>query len=298
MKMKKALILLLILPMLSLIIADAFGEPGTTIGVEPLILDPTLAAGSTFTVEIWIRNAIDLVGVEFKLSYNTAILTATQIQYGGIFGPTHFLLTSKIYDSAGYLHYSDMQWFLEPGISGDAKAAIITFKVDSEGETVLDLYNTKLGNSVPMPIEHDAIDGFCSTRWPSGTLPSDVYVGLNTGFVADRHLTISKDGTIQTLTGQIENMGAVPTLARVRFKVLLFGGPIPGGDMIAPIDPILPGQSVKLSKNLDVTTLERPAEYTVEVWVEYYSFTGWTLGRHGDPLGAKTSMSLFFKLED
>lgn len=297
--MRKAFILLVVASMLSMVIANALGAPTTMIAVEPgTTLNPALEPGSTFTVEIWVHDVADLAGAEFKLSYNTAILTATTIAYGGIFGATYFPLISKIYDSAGYLHYALMEYFGEPGFTGDGRVATITFKVDTEGESILDLYATLLGTSAAQPIDHIAVDGFFSSRWPSGTLPSDVYVGLTTALIEKRHLKISKDGTTQTLTGQIENMGLVPVKARVHFRVLLLGAPVPGGDLISTVDPVLPGETLRVPVSLDVTTLDRPAEYTVEIWVEYFGFSGWTLGRHGDPLGTKTTITVFFKLED
>jgi len=285
--------------MLSMMIANALGEPTTMIAVEPATtLNPALEPGSTFTVEIWVRDVADLAGAEFKLNYDTTILTATTIAYGGIFGATYFPLTSKIYDASGYLYYAIMEYFGEPGFTGDGRVATITFTVDSEGESILALYATILGNSAAQPIDHIAVNGFASTRWPSGTLPSDVYVGLTAALIENRHMKIAKDGTTQTLTGQIENMGLVPVKARVHFRVLLLGAPVPGGDLISTVDPVLPGETLRLSVSLDVTTLDRPAQYTVEVWVEYFGFEGWTLGRHGDPLGAKTTITASFKLED
>jgi len=302
MKMRKAFILLLIVSVLSTVIIGAKAEPMTTIGVEPpVLLDPTLEQGSTFAVEIWVRNVADLAGIEFKLSYDTAILTAKKVDYGGIFGVTYFPLITKIDDAAGSLHYAIMEMFGEPGFTGDGKAAIITFSVDTEGESVLDLYSTRLGNSAAKAIGHLAIDGvFSSIRWPwpPDTPPSDIYVGVTAGFVGNRHFKIAKDGTTQTLTGQIENMGKVPASARVRFKVLLMGGPILGGELMKTVVTIMPGETLRLSVTLDVTLLDRPAEYTVEVWVEYYGFSGWTIGRHGDADAEKTTLALSFKLED
>lgn len=298
--MRRAFILLIIASMLSVAIADTLGSPTTTIGVEPeLTMDPAIVPGSTFVVDVWVRDVVDLVGVEFKLSYNTAVLTATLVQYGGIFGPMYLPLISKIYDSAGYLHYAIMEWFGEPGFSGDALVAKITFSVDSEGESCLNLYSTKLGNSAAQPIDHLAIDGFFSSQWqwPVGTTPSDVYVGIQTALIGDRHLKITKDGSIQTLTAQIENTGNVRVSARARFRVLLLGAPIPGGDLTSETH-LFPGDWLRLSVSLDVTTLDRPAQYTVEIWVEYYGFEGWTLGRHGDPDAAKTTITASFKLED
>jgi len=144
-------------------------QPTWTIGVEPSSkIDPGLGPGSTFTVEIWVRNVTDLVGVEFKLGYNKTVLNATSITYGGVFGPPgdYFPLISAIYYDAGYLHYSIMEMFGQPGFTGDGRAATINFTVLSFGESVLDLYDTILGiESGAMP--HDVLDGYFSNihKW-------------------------------------------------------------------------------------------------------------------------------------
>ena len=87
----------------------------TTIGVEPdKMINSALQAGMTFKVGVWVRNVADLAGVEFKLGYNTTVLTATLIEYGGIFGETYFMWTSTINDAGGYLHYSISERWGEP----------------------------------------------------------------------------------------------------------------------------------------------------------------------------------------
>jgi len=135
MKGKTLLCLALVTSMLlGVVMVVPVGAPSTTIGVEPdSIVDLDFGPGSNFTVEIWVRNVADLAGVEFKLAYNTMVLTATSIAYGDVFGPTYFPLINEINDADGYLHYGAMQAFGEPGV-GDGRAAIITFTVDSLGE--------------------------------------------------------------------------------------------------------------------------------------------------------------------
>jgi len=75
-------------------------------------------------------------------------------------------LKSDIYDDEGYLWYGFMEAFGEPSFSGDGRVAIITFSVDSLGDSALNLYATKLGDpsSPPVPISHDALDGFFSNE--------------------------------------------------------------------------------------------------------------------------------------
>jgi len=148
--------------LLSIIMMTPVNAQATTIGVEPEEkIDPAL---TTFKVEVWVRNVADLAGVEFKLGYNTTVLTATLIEYGGIFGDTYFPTGSKINDTEGWLFYGVMEMWGELGFTGDGKVAIITFTVDhSTPGTILNLYETKLGDSAfpyPNPIDHKIIDGF------------------------------------------------------------------------------------------------------------------------------------------
>jgi len=119
--------------------------------------------GVNFQINVTIQNITNLAGVEFKLGYNTTVLTATQIEYGGIFGPDYFPLLSVINDTAGWLHYGIMENWGEPSFNGSAVAATITFTATEFGSTVLDLYETKLGDSslpTPNPIVHTVQDGF------------------------------------------------------------------------------------------------------------------------------------------
>jgi len=64
-----------------------------------------------------------------------------------------------IYDEEGWLGFSCMQMFGEDPVDGSGLLVTIGFTSDSEGTTVLDLYETKLGNSTGDPITHDVIDG-------------------------------------------------------------------------------------------------------------------------------------------
>jgi len=145
----------------SVIVLRATSSVYPTISVYP----PTHKGGNigeVFKINVTVQEVIDLGGVEFKLGYNTSVLTATQIDYGGIYGDSYYLWISSINDAEGWLHYSISRYFGEPSFNGSAVIATITFEVTQSGSTVLDLYETKLGNSVvpPAPIIHTAIDGF------------------------------------------------------------------------------------------------------------------------------------------
>ena len=168
MKGKTLLCLVLVTSMLlSVFMIGSVSAQSTTIGVEPMgVVDYSLGSGSSFTVEIWIRNVADLTGYEFKLRYNTSVLTATQNEYGGIFGPvtdvSYFWFADAIYDGAGYLYYGVSQAFGEPSFNGSGRLAKIHFDVDSSGGSALDLYDTIILDSAAADIAHASIDGYFS----------------------------------------------------------------------------------------------------------------------------------------
>jgi len=200
--LKKYLLVIWMLPLLIVSIAAVgpVGAQTTTIGVEPdSIVDPGLGPGSTFSVEIWVRQVSDLAGVEFKLGYDTTVLTATTITYGDIFGPTKFDLISKIVDAEGYLHYCIMEQFGEPAFEGDGRVAIITFSVDSMGGSTLDLYDIILGDSSVPPgfILHDALDGSFSNVAVHDIAVTSVTpdpTGVNVGDSVTINVTVTNQG--------------------------------------------------------------------------------------------------------
>jgi len=154
--LKKSLLLCLwILP----IFFVSTAEGATTI----VSMDPSSYTaediGVTMQINITLQDVTDLAGFEFKLAYDTTILTATEIEYGGIFGENYWPLINVIYDEEGWLGFSCMQMFGEDPVDGSGLLVTIGFTSDSEGTTVLDLYETKLGNSTGDPITHDVIDG-------------------------------------------------------------------------------------------------------------------------------------------
>jgi len=173
MRIRKTLQWLLITSMLlSVTMANPSNGASTTIGVEPYsIVNSELGPGSTFSVEIWVRNVDpnSLVGVEFHLSYNTTVLTATAVTYGGIFGTTYLELKKEIDDAAGDIWYALGQMLgetpgPEPPGTTNGKVCIITFKVDSIGNSILNLEDTKLAGTMGTEIQHEALDGYFDNR--------------------------------------------------------------------------------------------------------------------------------------
>ena len=240
MKIRKAIILPVIASLLlGFVMIGPVGAPSTTIGVEQAPgVDPTKVPGSTFTVEIWVRGVADLGGVEFKLGYNTMVLTATLIEYGGIFGTGQFELINEIYDADGYLHYGVMAGFGKPPFTGDGLAATITFSVDALGESNLDLYDTKLGDpeTPPNPIDHTAIDGYFRNA------PVSVSLIRKSAWPEHHHYSISTDEDASNdLFAIVSNDGVVDTWIKVVFTVTNSVGD-PVGDFETTTMQLLAGE--------------------------------------------------------
>jgi len=219
MKIRKAFILAIIASMLLGVVMVGPVAAATTVGVEPQsTIDTSLGIGSTFNVSIWIRNVANLVGLEFKLGYDTTVLTATSIAYGGIFGVNYFPLINKINDTIGLCYYGIMEAFGEPAFNGDGCAAIIFFSVDSVGQSKLDLYGTKLGDTsvpLPKPIPHVVIDGYFRNALISVTL-------IKRKAWPEHHAyeTLWDEDTSNDLFAAVSNEGDMDTWVKVVFTVV------------------------------------------------------------------------------
>lgn len=141
-------------------------HPASPSAYPALSVSPALCkaetTGVTFQINVTIQDVTDLAGIEFKLSYNTTVLTATLIEYGGIFGPDYFPLMNMINDTRGFLRYALMENWGEPTFNGSGIIAKITFEATTFGSSLLELSDTKLGDSKvpPNPIVHTTVDGF------------------------------------------------------------------------------------------------------------------------------------------
>jgi len=129
----------------------------------PKIVDPTLGPGSTFTVNIKIADAYDVVSWSFVLFWEPAILNVSDVVEGPFLKSaatqgTFFI--KKINQTEGYIDVACGILGFEFGVSGSGILASVTFLVEGTGETPLDLRNTLLYDHYVMPIAHEAIDGY------------------------------------------------------------------------------------------------------------------------------------------
>ena len=112
-----------------------------TVHVDP----PSIETTEPFSVYINITNMDDLYSWELNVTYDTAVLTATDVAEGSFLssgGSTYFNKT--INDAEGWVYaYCTLQGDV-PGVTGNGILATISFSPDAGGESVLDLHDTKL----------------------------------------------------------------------------------------------------------------------------------------------------------
>ena len=148
------------------ILATATGS--TTVSVDPSSLTGVLP-GSTFSVDIVVTDVTDMYGYEFKLNYDTRVLTATAISLvGNILEPGYFPWKQEINDAltpvTGRVWCAVTQELgAVGGVSGSGLLATITFSVDALGVSDLDLYDVELRDPDGALITTEVSDGYFST---------------------------------------------------------------------------------------------------------------------------------------
>jgi hypothetical protein len=177
----------------------------TTIYVDPPTTTMSVAnIGDTFTVNITIAEVTDLSGWQFKLYYNNTVLdckNATEGPFLATGGNTEFIkILNNTYNAThGKANVACTLTGMGPGVTGSGVLATITFQIKADGETPLNLDDTKLLDSSlpdPNPIDHNTIDG-------------TVHVGIHD--IAIAHVIPSKTvvgrGCSVNITVSVENHG-------------------------------------------------------------------------------------------
>jgi len=178
-KLIAPLFFLLLMPVFTLLLLGVFTSKSavsvenTNFGAEPsstsalVYVDPEVsvgAVGQNFTINVKISNVTDLYGWEFKLGWNTTILDVVEVYEGPFLkNVADTFFTFKVNNTAGYMIADCTLLGMVPGASGDGTLATVTFYVKSKGDSVLDLFDTILIDSIEQMIPHSAIDGYYYT---------------------------------------------------------------------------------------------------------------------------------------
>lgn len=136
----------------------------TKLFIDPSeIIDPTIRPPMTFNIYVKAENVMDMYGYEFKLSYDTNVLTALGVRILPPTNDTSFTVTTSIDDPSGYI-WIKVQYYppAVPITITSAKALVeLLFQVQSLGVTVLDLHDERLTDVNGNQIRVDEVgDGF------------------------------------------------------------------------------------------------------------------------------------------
>jgi len=133
----------------------------------PEIIDPELLPGAIFTVDVELDDVDNMYGYEFKLGYNTHMLTCIGILVHPVFNETHFTTYMQIDDSAGMIWVKVDYYPPANPITTYTPVSIVTltFMIDHADSSVLDLYDTNITDSDGLPIPHEATDGYVQTEF-------------------------------------------------------------------------------------------------------------------------------------
>ncbi len=157
-----------------LVTAPACASPQTTVYVAPSTM--TVTAGQTFSVNVETSDVVDLYGWEFTLKWNPTFLDVLNVTEGEFLksgGDTFFWPIMN--NTEGYILADCTLTGNISGVNGSGTLAIVEFKVEGAGESILDLYDTKLVNSLEQPMDHTSNDGYVTTSKPVG----GVWVPIN-----------------------------------------------------------------------------------------------------------------------
>lgn len=141
------------------------GPSATTIYVEPAeTVNDTLQSGAYFSVGVDVTRVIDLMGYDFRLTFNSSILNVVSVTAGG-FVASPAVWRSVRNNEAGFVWFAASGGGSRYGASGSGRLAVIQFEVTGYGKTSIALKGfTKLADSRGLKVSHISLDGYFENR--------------------------------------------------------------------------------------------------------------------------------------
>ncbi len=121
---------------------------------------PKLGIGDLFETNVKIDDVDNLYAYEFKLKYNHEVLEFVEISSSFLSG----FKIKRIDETSGIIKYATASMYPAEPKTGSGTLATITFRVKTMGESVLDIYDTKLLDSNINRIDHAVKDGYFSNE--------------------------------------------------------------------------------------------------------------------------------------
>lgn len=177
---------------------------GPRFNVEPSsIVDPTLKAESSFSVNITLTDVVDARGFEFKLQFNQTLLNATDASIVPFLNePVTFNVITDNDEGFAWFNVTSTG----DAVSKSGQVANITFLVNTVGQTLLELNVTrlddKLANVVSPPYKHrPPVQNGYFTNIP----PAEHDIEVSNLKASPKTL---KAGGVVTINATLKNLGA------------------------------------------------------------------------------------------
>lgn len=147
-KQRLALICLILLAALGLP-AAAFGQGGAVVSIQPPAESP--AVGSTFTTEVVISEAGDVLGFQFDINFDPAMFAVETVELGPFLGSTgrsaRPLGPDQRAAAEGRVVYGGFTLGQGEGAAGDGMLATITWQALQAGESEISLSKLQLAGA-------------------------------------------------------------------------------------------------------------------------------------------------------
>lgn len=198
-------------------------EPARVYVDPPAVIDP----GAFFNVSVKIENLVDLVGVQWSLTWDPTLLRAvniTEIMFHEVTPQSEWdniwQIRNEIdFGMARYVYlWQDSLRAEQEGygpISGNHTLAIITFQVLRVGSCPLQFlqFDTKLGDNNDEPIAHDVTDGFFSNSIPPiqplSIEPPKVLFYVDPHRVMNESLAVNETFTVEVKMDSLTNNSGI-----------------------------------------------------------------------------------------
>lgn len=134
----------------------------------PEIVNYTLKTNDLFSVNITIANVTDLMGYDFKLTFDSTILDIVSVNPGDFFGADPEIWHNNTNNAEGFVRFAmTPQAGTQNGEGGSGRLTTIEFCVKEYGNSSIELKGyTKLANSRGIQVDHTTLDGYFDNRHP------------------------------------------------------------------------------------------------------------------------------------
>jgi PKD repeat protein len=146
------------------------------------IVDPTLLPPTVVTINVTVDYVTNMYDYEFRLSYNTEMLTCIGAIINRVQNQTSFTPLILIDDGAGYIWVNVTYYPPAIPITTVTPLDLVTifFQIDSTGSSILHLSDTELSDPNRQPMSHETEDGFIMTLIRDVTI---IHVAPSTNWV-------------------------------------------------------------------------------------------------------------------